>query len=223
MYWLFRENFFYKKQKRLELSSNRFFLCDPAGPTMNGLNLSKYYETLSYRVSNFVDFLDTQEQTLFHLTPDQWDRLNNYGEDCLNTLSTFISEDLSSTSKRLGLILFRLSMILTALRYFDNAEAATCFTCSDEDFEIALQMVKVYQEHAVFMFKELPKNGSVTDKAMKSFFDALPDSFKRKEAVQIADNQFGIKNRSADSYLSKLVSAHWLDQARMGNFTKLKH
>ncbi len=193
-----------------------------AGPTMNGLNLSKYYEDLSYRVSNFVEFLDTQEQTLFHLTPNQWDRLNNYGEDCLNTLSTFISEDLSSTSKRLGLILFRLSMILTALRYFDNAEAAAAFTCSDEDFDIALQMVKVYQEHAVFMFKELPKNGSVTDKAMKSFFDALPDTFKRKDAVQLADDRFGIKNRSADSYLSKLVSAHWLDQARMGNFTKVK-
>jgi len=50
-----------------------------------------------------------------------------------------------------------------------------------------------------------------------------PHSFKRKEAVQLADNQFGIKNRSADSYLSKLLSAHWLDQARMGHFTKLKH
>ena len=193
-----------------------------AGPTMNGLNLSKYYEDLSYRVSNFVEFLDTQNQTLFYLTPNQWDRLNDYGEDCLNTLSTFISEDLSSTSKRLGLILFRLCMILTALRYFDNGEAAVAFTCSDEDFEIALQMVKVYQEHAVFMFKELPKNGSVTDKAMKSFYDALPDIFRRKEAVQLADDRFGIKSRSADSYLSKLVSSHWLDQARIGNFVKVK-
>ena len=189
---------------------------------MNGLNLSKYYEDLSYRVSNFVEFLDTQNQTLFYLTPNQWDRLNDYGEDCLNTLSTFISEDLSSTSKRLGLILFRLCMILTALRYFDNGEAAVAFTCSDEDFEIALQMVKVYQEHAVFMFKELPKNGSVTDKAMKSFYDALPDIFRRKEAVQLADDRFGIKSRSADSYLSKLVSSHWLDQARIGNFVKVK-
>ena len=73
------------------------------------------------------------------------------------------------------------------------------------------------------MFKELPKNGSVTDKAMKSFYDALPNAFKRKDAVQLADDRFGIKNRSADSYLSKLLSAHWLGQARMGNFTKLKH
>ena len=164
-----------------------------AGPTMNGLNLSKYYEELSIRISNFVEFLDTQNQILFHLTPIQWDRLNDYGEDCLNTLSTFISEDLSSTSKRLGLILFRLCMILSALRYFDNGEAAFEFTCSDEDFDIALLMVKVYQEHAVFMFKELPKNGSVTDKAMKSFYDALPDAFRRKEAVQLADDRFGTK------------------------------
>lgn len=193
-----------------------------AGPTMDGVNLSKHFEALSNKVLNFVEFLSNQEQIQFHLTEAQWELLNFYGDDCLNTLSTFISEDLASTSKRLGLILFRLAMILTALRYFDNAEGSNEFTCSDEDFDVALEMIKVYQEHSVFMFKELPKNASVTDKAMKSFYEALPQKFRRKEAIVIAEEKFGIKSRSADTYLSKLVTFKWLSQARMGNFEKVK-
>jgi len=192
-----------------------------AGPTMNGVNLTTHYEDLSTKVLNFVEYLSNQQEIDFQLTEIQWEKLNAYGEECLNTLSTFISEDLASTSKRLGLILFRVAMILTAIRYFDNAESDSSFTCSDEDFEIALQMVKVYQEHAVFMFKELPKNATVTDKAMKSFYDALPQTFRRKEAVLLADEKFGIKNRSADTYLAKLVTFHWLNQPRIGNFVKV--
>lgn len=193
-----------------------------AGATMDGINLTKHFENLSNNVLNFVEFLSNQEQIQFSLTEVQWDLLNIYGEDCLNTLSTFISEDLASTSKRLGLILFRLAMILTALRYFDNGESSNAFVCSDEDFAIALELIKVYQEHSVFMFKELPKNASVTDKTMKSFYDALPQKFRRKEAVTIADEKFGIKSRSADTYLSKLVAFKWLSQARIGSFEKLK-
>ena len=193
-----------------------------AGETLDGVNLSQHFEDLSQIVMSFVEFLETQETIKFQLTQVQWDNLNAYGKECLNTLSTFVSEDLSSTSKRLGLILFRVAMILTALRYFDNAEINNSFTCSDEDFEIALQIVKVYQEHSVFMFKELPKNATVTDKAMKLFYDALPHKFRRKEAVQIAEEKFNIKSRSADTYLSKLVTFKWLSQARIGYFEKLK-
>ena len=50
------------------------------------------------------------------------------------SLTTLISEDLASTSKRLGLILFRLCMVITTLKYYDRGEASTEFTCSDEDF-----------------------------------------------------------------------------------------
>lgn len=93
---------------------------------MDGVNLSKHFETLSDKVLNFVEFLSNQEQIQFHLTEAQWELLNSYGDDCLSTLSTFISEDLASTSKRLGLILFRLAMILED---FDNAEGSNEFTC----------------------------------------------------------------------------------------------
>jgi hypothetical protein len=136
----------------------------PASDTLNGINLTAHFENLSYTVLNFVEFLQSYETVRFKLTPDQWDKLKVYGDDYLNTLATFVSEDLSSTSKRLGLILYRMAMIITALRYFDNGKHSQEQICSDEDFDIALQLVKVFQEHSVFMFKELPKQATATDK-----------------------------------------------------------
>lgn len=194
----------------------------PASDTLNGINLTARFEELSDRVLNFVEFLQNYETVRFKLAPEQWEKLNAYGEDCLTTLATFVSEDLSSTSKRLGLILYRVAMIITALRYFDNAELSPEYICSDQDFEMAFKLVKVYQEHSVFMFKELPKQATVTDKLLKQFFDKLPTSFRRKEAVTLADAQFGIKERTADLYLSKLVTFKWIDKTRNGIYQKIK-
>ena len=112
-------------------------------------------------------------------------------------------------------------MIITALRYFDNAESTNDFICTDEDFDIALMLVKTYQEHAVFMFNELPKSSSVTDKVMRVFFEALPQTFRRKEAIDIAANQFDIKERTADLYLSKLTTSKCLEKSKSGVYLKV--
>lgn len=193
-----------------------------ASDTMNGINLTAHFEQLSDTVLQFVGFLETYEKINFKLSQIQWDKLNEFGENCLNSLATFVSEDLSSTSKRLGLILYRVAMVITALRYFDNGEISNEYNCTDEDFEIALSLVKVYQDHSVFMFKELPKQATVTDKLLKQFFDKLSTSFRRKEAITLAEAELGIKERTADLYLSKLVAFKWIEKTRNGIYQKIK-
>lgn len=193
-----------------------------ADENLNGVNLTEHFESLSIEVLSFIDFLNNFGAIKFKLLPDHWVRLNNFGRENLITLGTFVSEDLAGTTKRLGLILFRLSMILTALRYYDNGECATEFTCTNEDFEIALALIKIYTEHSVFMFNELPKSGDVTDKVLKHFFDSLPLKFRRKDAIIIADNKFQIKERTADLYLKKLVKAEYLEKIKSGFYQKIK-
>ncbi len=190
-------------------------------PNSNNINYTQHYENLSNNIYDFVNYLTSTPEISFNLTTEQWQKVNEFGEECINKLATFISEDLSSTSKRLGLILYRISMVLTALRYFDNAESTSDFICTDEDFEIALQMIKVYQEHAVFMFGELPKSGTVTDKNLQLLFEKLPNSFDRKEAIFIAMNNFSIKERTADGYLKKLVDMKMLNKLKSGTYEKV--
>lgn len=193
-----------------------------ANATLNGINLTNHFEELSEKILCFVEFLSCNEKINFQLTEAQWIKLNQFGSISISDLVTFVSEDLSSTSKRLGLILFRICMILTALRYFDNAESTNVYVCTDEDFDIALQLVKTYQEHAVFMFNELPKSSSVTDKVMRVFFEALPQTFRRKEAIDIAANKFDIKERTADLYLSKLTTSKCLEKSKSGVYLKVQ-
>lgn len=192
-----------------------------AGETINGFNYTEHFEKLSTQVLNFVEFLETYSKINFKLTLEQWNRLNEFGRNSISYLTTFVSEDLASTSKRLGLILFRLCMILSALKYFDRAEISDEFICADEDFETALQLVNTYQEHAAFMFNELPKNGSVADKLLRKVFDVLPEQFQRKNAIELAISQLDMKERTTDLYLSKLCTVKWLEKTKSGMYQKI--
>ena len=113
-------------------------------------------------------------------------------------------------------------MVLTALKYFDRAELNNEFICADEDFEIALKLVKVYEQHSINMFKKLPKSTTRVDKTLKKLYDLLPETFQRKEAIQIANDKLMIKKRSADDYLSKYLVLKMLDSPKSGYYTKIK-
>lgn len=193
-----------------------------AGETMNGVNLTSHYQSLSYRVLDFVNFYENNPKCYFRLTNEQWDKLNEFGENSLLNNVAFVSDELSSTSKRLGLILLRIAMILTSLRYFDNGEIAAELWCTDEDFDIALQLVKVYEQHAIYMFNALPKKSQTTDKIQKAFFDSLPDTFQRKEAIELADTIHKIAKRTADLYLAKFEELGLLDKPKTGFYQKIK-
>lgn len=171
---------------------------------------------------DFIEFLNSTDKISFRLTGDQWKKLNEFGENSLITLTNRFSEDLASTSKRLGIILMRICMVLTALKYFDRAELSNEFICADEDFEIALKLVKVYEQHSISMFKKLPKSTTRVDKTLKKLYDLLPESFQRKEAIQIANDKLMIKKRSADDYLSKYLVLKMLDSPKSGYYTKIK-
>lgn len=171
---------------------------------------------------DFIEFLNSSDKVAFKLTGEQWKKLNDFGENSLITLTNLFSEDLASTSKRLGIILMRICMVLTALKYFDRAELNNEFICADEDFEIALKLVKVYEQHSINMFKKLPKSTTRVDKTLKKLFDFLPEAFQRKEAIQIAKDKLMIKQRSADDYLSKYLVLKMLDSSRSGYYTKIK-
>ena len=75
----------------------------------------------------------------------------------------------------------------------------------------------------VFIFKFLPNQSSFTFKILNQFFDKLPTSFRRKEAITLAEAELGIKERTADLYLSKLVAFKWIEKTRNGIYQKIKH
>jgi hypothetical protein len=192
----------------------------PAAESMNGVNLTSHFNNLSSKVLDFVQFYENNPTTYCKLSLEQWGLLNDFGENSLLNNVAFISDELSSTSKRLGTILLRIVMIITALRYFDNGEVAPELHCTDEDFDIALQLVKVYEQHAIYMFNELPKKSQTKDKIQQAFYASLPDQFQRKEAIELAHSKHSIAQRTADLYLSKFEATGRLDKPKTGIYKK---
>ena len=95
--------------------------------------------------------------------------------------------------------------------------------CTDEDFEIALSIANTFIEHSVIMFNNLPKQ----EKALpfkggnkQAFFTALPNKFKREEAVQIGITH-NIKERTVGSLLKKLLEQGILTQPEYGFYQKV--
>ena len=172
-------------------------------PKAHKTNLTEHFTLLSKEVFKMVQFLQGEE-TIVELSQENWDKLNSHCQASLKDVTTFKSEEAGSIVKRLGLILYRITMLLTAMRKFENGESTRTAICTDEDFNIALELVKIFLHHSVLMFDNLPKQKDIKtfskDNSKRTFIDALPNEFTRKQAVEI-----GIKQTLSESTVS-----HWL-------------
>jgi hypothetical protein len=194
---------------------------DPS-PKGNPVNLTDYFKTQSNQVFKMVEFFERDEMIVL-LTEEQWDRFNPIFSDYLVQISTFVSDDAQSVVKRLGIILFRLCMIFTAIRKFDTNDHHKEVYCSDIDFETALTLIKTYLQHSIIMFENLPKQeeGGVfkSGQNKKLFFDALPRRFTRGEAIELAKN-FNIAERTAGTFLKSCLG-RYLEQPEYGVYEKI--
>ena len=194
---------------------------DPS-PKGNPINLTRFFDEQSQRILDMVEFFEDEEMEL-HLTDEQWEELNNEFKAFLEQINTFVSQDALSVVKRLGLILYRFCMIFSAIRKFEEYSHDKKRYCSDVDFKTALALTKVYLEHSIMMFNNLPKQGEQgvfkSGKNKQLFFDALPESFQRKEAVEIGE-MFDMKPRSVDSFLQTCIGKY-LDQPKAGFYKKM--
>ena len=113
----------------------------------------------------------------------------------------------------------------TSIRKFQAQEQATDVQCLDEDFETALQLIEVYLKHNILMFENLPKQEDEENGPFKKgqnkklFFDALPNTFTRKEAVELGAT-FNIAERTVGSFLKSCLGKY-LQQPEYGTYTKI--
>ncbi len=190
-------------------------------PFKNSINHTDYFKRLSEEVYNLVLFLN-QSPTFVNLSEVQWDNLDTNCNLWLNHVSAFVGEDAGSIVKRLGLILYRIAIILTVLRKFQNLDYSADIVCYNNDFDIALRLASVYLEHSLLMFHNLPKQNTIStfrsgDNKLK-FFNALPSEFKRSDAIEFGKN-YNLSTRSVDNLLKELLKNH-LSQPQYGFYIK---
>lgn len=191
-------------------------------PKANGTNRTEFFEELGEEVKSIHNAFASKSFE-FDLTEEQWDVLHIQFTEWLTDITTFIHKDASSIIKRLGIVQFRIAMILSILRHYEegNIEKSKII-CLDKDFKSAQLLSNTYLEHSLTMFFILPgQNISQLNTFLKAFYDKIPIgvSFSRGTAV-IEGGKLGIQERTVDLYLKNLLSMKLLYQPEYGKYKR---
>ncbi|MDR1762320.1 MAG: DUF3987 domain-containing protein, partial [Bacteroidales bacterium] len=148
---------------------------------------------------------------------------NSYFEQIQQQYWELLGNDYIGTIRRLGLITFRVAMVLTALRIMENENIDGVLICSDTDFQIAMEIQKVLLQHASFVFRQLPHATANTPtqstNPKMALFQALPNQFDRTKYLEIAA-QLQIPESTADKQIARFLNAGLLIKQAHGSYAK---
>ena len=170
---------------------------------------------VSHRPVNYADFFrekatvifDLHQQlnnlrvpVSFHLADDQGHQFTKLFNTMLSRNKLLLGRDFDANIKRLGLITFRVAMILSALRILEEGELPNPMVCSDLDFQTAMTIAATLEKHAIAVFQNLPNND--LKGAKLKFFEKLPPQFDRQGYLKVAE-ELGIHPKTAEKYIGQ--------------------
>ena len=169
--------------------------------------LDSYFNHLGMQFFDLYKHLEYQSEPIrFCLTLAQQQAFNAYFSQTQNQYLCLYGADYLATVRRLGLITFRMAMILTALRIMDDGNICSPLVCRDNDFNTALSMVKILVQHAAQVFQQLPSEAvtTVPKNQKQQFLDELPKEFCRKDYLSVA-NKLGIPDKTAEKHIKRFA------------------
>ena len=142
----------------------------------------------------------------FAFSSSQQKAFNAYFEQTQLQYLELCGDDYVGSIRRLGLIAFRLAMIMTALRIIDTGEVSSVLVCTDTDFNTVMEIVKVLVLHAAFIFELLPKDTATPQPLnhKRQLLDALPAEFDRQTYLSVAKG-LNIPDKTAEKQIARFV------------------
>jgi hypothetical protein len=187
-------------------------------------SLDQRFDRLGERFFDFYGFLKKAGNIRFSFSHTQQTVFNTYFEKVQQQYWELLGSDYLGSVRRLGLITFRLAMVLTVLRIMDTSCFSHGLVCSDDDFHIVMEMVKVLLQHSAYVFRQLPQSTQTQPAANNpkmAFYEALPAQFSRPQYLKIA-SRLQIPESSADKQIARFCNAGLLIRQTHGNYVKGK-
>ncbi len=185
-------------------------------------SLDVYYEQLGVEFHAFYKLLKVIKPLTFSITSKQQVEFNSYFAAIQTKLHYVLGDEYLASVRRLGLIAYRIAMILTTLRRMDSGNTTSPLVCSDTDFQTAMSIVNALIDHASFVFSQLPAERAFVSKGKTKkqlFLDALPKEFNRKGYLEITA-KMNINPKTAEKYLAEFKKAGWINHAEHNKYTK---
>ena len=157
----------------------------------------------------------------FAFSISQQKAFNTYFEQTQLQYLELCGDDYVGSIRRLGLIAFRLAMIITALRIIDTGEVSSVLVCNDCDFNTVMEIVKVLVLHAAYIFELLPKDNTTIQPLnhKRQLLDALPSEFDRQTYLAVAKN-LNIPDKTAEKQITRFINAGLLVRQAHGCYLK---
>lgn len=169
---------------------------------------------------------------VFTFNEEQKQSFNGFFAPLYNEQTGLFGNDLDAFVKRLGLVTFRIAMVLTLLR---RASQQPCFSpldeplvCTDTDFQTAITIADCLINHTVQVYSHLlphnqvimSNNGRAMTQPELAFWQALPREFTTAEFVETAQSM-GIPERTAKRYVGNFYTEFsLLTRVARGHYAK---
>jgi hypothetical protein len=184
--------------------------------------LDDYFRHLGNQFFDFYKILQHQAEPLrFCLTATQQQAFNAYFSQAQKQYLYLCGLDYLATVRRLGLITFRVAMILTALRIMDSGHIATPMICSDNDFNASLEIVKTLIQHAAKVYDALPAETTPLPPPNQKqlFLEALPPQFSRQDYLTTA-KRLEIPDKTAEKHIAKFTQSRLINHFAHDKYKK---
>ena len=194
--------------------------------TKSNRTLDTQFDFFAQRFHNVYNYLKTCQPMRFKFSTKQSKTFNQFFTDATADYSGRYGIGFLGSVRRLGLIAFRVAMVMTALRIVELQPKGNQIICSDADFNTALAIAGVLLEHAAAIYVGLPKAaalGAVQPQPHRTaadiFFDVLPVEFSRADYIKAAAS-IAVAPESAKRYITDLVARGRVERVRQGVYKK---
>jgi hypothetical protein len=194
--------------------------------------LDDYFEQIAERFYDLYRLLERETDPIrFCFTENQEKQFSKFFDRMHREYYRLYGGEFVSSIRRLGLMTFRMAMIITTLRIMDDGDLKTLLVCSDTDFQTVIRMAKVIVRHTREVYLEFfsfdaasdAKDGASRSLAKspvcRKYFENLPFEFNRKTYLATA-SQMNIKPKTADKYVRNFCKLQRLVHAGYDNYRK---
>lgn len=164
-----------------------------------------------------------QDTFMFELQLAHWDTFNRNFSEKLELITAIYGDEAASVIKRLGLICYRIAMVLSAIRHFEENKLQSMIICDHECFMAALSISNTLMEHGLLVLDKLPRSSKSkfdSPDSREEFFNCLPQSFTRQQAQSLAREKSIGKKRTVDALLASWADSGRLTKPMKGKFVK---
>lgn len=188
--------------------------------------LNDRFAELGQQYFRFYSTLCRMQQLRFRFDECQASRFNFHFSAAQSEISMLYGDGMVATIRRLGLITFRIAMVLSTLRMMESGLPENGeLVCSDTDFNTAMDIEQVLELHATSVYEGMCGNvasvGSHQSNAWLRFVEALPDEFTRA-GYAAAARTMGVSDRTAQRYINIGVETGVLERYAQGMYRRVR-